>query len=370
MPPLRGLVRLSFEVQHKKIKRQYTNHSVKCSYHTTSTLEGCILSYTHFTLEERKYLQQLLSEGLNFRKIAEILGRHPSTISREVKRNKAQNKPHRKVNNDHWYSAYRAQKLYAARRRTQHRRAIVPDSEQWNYIVHGLQNFWSPEAICGRWHMEHPDQRPLHFSTIYRYVADGSFPNIQKSTHLRRRGKRSCSKNSNYNTIHPDRIIPEHPEEIRDRSRIGAWEGDTVYGGIGKGALVTLVDRKSRFSRMGRLMNRTAEATRLVMEKLLANLPVKSISLDNGSEFAEFHKLEQNLNTLVYFAEPHSPWQRGTNENTNDIIRFFFPKGFDFRTVSEEEVALVENILNNRPRKCLNWKTPAEVFFDESVALG
>ena len=156
---------------------------------------------------------------------------------------------------------------------------------------------------------------------------------------------------------------------IRKRERIGDWEGDTVYGGVGKGLLVTLVDRRSRFVRIGLLENRSAELTRPVIELLLQGLPVKSISLDNGSEFAEFHELEQSLHTLVYFAEPHKPWQRGTNENTNDIVRFFFPKGFDFRTVSDFEISLVENLLNNPPRKCLEWKTPYEVFFNKSVAL-
>lgn len=107
----------------------------------------------------------------------------------------------------------------------------------------------------------------------------------------------------------------------------------------------------------------------MVIEKLLKGLPVKSISLDNGSEFSEFRKLEENLSTLVYFAEPHKPWQRGTNENTNDIVRFFFPKGFDFGTVTDENIQEVEDLINNRPRKCLGWKTPAEVLL-ESVALG
>ncbi|MDO5151852.1 MAG: IS30 family transposase [Eubacteriales bacterium] len=185
---------------------------------------------------------------------------------------------------------------------------------------------------------------------------------------MRRRGKRNLPRNSNYNTIQPDRIIPEWPEEIRCRTRIGDWEGDTVYGGIGKGLLVSLVDRRSRFLKIGLLRNRTAECTRLVIEKLLAGLPVKSINLDNGSEFSEFRKLEANLHTLVYFAEPHKPWQRGTNENANDIIRFFFPKGFDFRTVTDDDIQRVENIINNRPRKCLGWKTPAEILL-ESVAL-
>ena len=185
---------------------------------------------------------------------------------------------------------------------------------------------------------------------------------------MRRRGKKIQTRNANYNAIHPDRIIPEWTDEIRNRVRIGDWEGDTVYGGIGKGLLVTLVDRKSRYVRIGLLRHREAEETRLVIEKLLRDRPVESISLDNGTEFAEFRKLESNLKAPVYFAEPHKPWQRGTNENTNDLIRFFFPKGFDFRTVTDEDIQRVEDLLNHRPRKCLGWKTPYEVFC-ESVAL-
>lgn len=327
------------------------------------------MSYTHFTLEERKYLQELLSEGLSIRKISSILGRSPSSVSREIKRNKAQSKPHRKTDNPYWYSCWRAQTLSTQRRRCQHRRALHPGTEAWNFILDGLHQFWSPEEICGRWSRLFPDRKPLHFSTIYRYIANGAFPAIQQKTHLRRRGKRATSQNANYNSIQPDRIIPEWPDEICQRVRIGDWEGDTVYGGVGKGLIVTLVDRKSRFVRIGLLMKRTAEGTRRVIEELLHGLPVKSISFDNGSEFAEFHEMEQSLNTLVYFAEPHKPWQRGTNENTNDIIRFFFPKGFDFRTVTDAEVHFVELLLNNRPRKCLNWKTPSEVFSEYDVAL-
>lgn len=326
------------------------------------------MSYTHFTLEERKYLQQLLSEKLPFRKIAAILERSTSTISREVNRNKAKYKPHGKSDNQYWYNHWHAQNLYIRRRREQNRAALVPDTDAWNYIVAGLNRFWSPEEISASWHKAFPEEKPLCVSTIYRYIKAGKFPKITAKTHLRRKGKRMLPRNSNYNSIQPDRIIPEWPEEIRSRIRVGDWEGDTVYGGVGKGLLVTLVDRKSRLLKMGLLMNRTAENARLVIEKLLKGLPVKSVNLDNGSEFSEFRKLEESLSTLVYFAEPHKPWQRGTNENTNDIIRFFFPKGFDFRTVTDNDVQLVENIINNRPRKCLDWKTPAEVFF-ESVAL-
>ena len=326
------------------------------------------MSYTHFTLKERKYLQQLLSEGYSFRKIAEILERSPSTISREVNRNKAKYHPHRKSDNKYWYNHWRAQNLYIRRRREQVRAALQPDTTQWNYIVTNLQLYWAPEEIASRWNTEHPNEKGLCVSTIYRYIKLEKFDGITAKQHLRRRGKRMQTRNANYNSIQPDRIIPDWPEEIRNRIRIGDWEGDTVYGGIGKGLLVTLVDRNSRYLRMGLLANRSAEATRKVIEKLLCGLPVKSVSLDNGSEFSEFRKLEEDLHTLVYFAEPHKPWQRGTNENTNDIVRFFFPKGFDFRTVTDEDVQFVEDLINNRPRKCLGWKKPAEIL-EESVAL-
>lgn len=326
------------------------------------------MSYTHFTLDERKYLQKLLSEGLSIRKISEILERAPSSVSREIRRNRAKYKPHHKPDNKYWYNHWRANNLYILRRRNQDRAALKPGTEEWDYIISGLEHYWSPAAIAGRWHLEHPDRKPLCVSTIYRYIKQGKFPRITAKSHLRRRGKHMLPRSSCYNSIQPDRIIPQWPDTIRSRTRIGDWEGDTVYGAVGKGLLVTLVDRKSKLLRMGLLVKRSAEETRLVIEKRLKGLPVKSISLDNGSEFSEFRKLEQDLSTLVYFAEPHKPWQRGTNENTNDIVRFFFPKGFDFRTITDEDVQFVEDLINNRPRACLNWKTPAEVFL-ESVAL-
>jgi len=326
------------------------------------------LSYTHFTLEERKYLQKLLSEGLSFRKIAAILERSPSSISREVRRNKAKNKPHHKPDNKYWYNHWRANNLYIRRRREQVRAVLHPGTEQWDYIVNKLQAFWSPEQIANRWNRDYPGTKRLCVSTIYRYIKLGKFEGITPKQHLRRRGKFMLPRNSCYNSIQPERIIPQWPAEIRNRTRIGDWEGDTVYGGVGKGLLVSLVDRKSRYLRIGLLKKRTAKDTRSVIEKLLRGLPVRSISLDNGSEFSEFKELELSLSTLVYFAEPHKPWQRGTNENTNDSIRFFFPKGCDFRSVTDDNIQLVEYLINNRPRKCLGWKTPAEVFF-ESVAL-
>lgn len=324
------------------------------------------MSYTHFTLEERKYLQKLLSEDKSFREIAAILERSPSTISREVKRNKAKYRPHNKPDNKYWYNHWRAQNLYIRRRREQRRRALKPGTYEWEYVIEKLNKFWSPEQIVHRYELEN-QKKLVSFATIYRYIYRGELPDISKRSHLRRRGKLKLPRNSSYNTIKPDRIIPEWPQCIKNRIRIGDWEGDTVYGAVGKGLVVTLADRKTRYLLAGKLQNRNALLTEKVIVDLLKGKPVKSLSLDNGSEFANFKEIEKQISSPVYFAEPHKPWQRGTNENTNDILRFFFPKGTDFNKVSNEELEKVVFLINTRPRKCLNWKSPFEVFW--GVAL-
>ena len=150
-------------------------------------------SYTHFTLEERKYLEKLLSEGMSMRKIAAILERSPSTISREIKRNRARYKPHHKPTNKYWYNHWRANNLYIRRRREQVRRRLTPGSQEWNYIIEKLNLYWSPEAICNRWRLEYPEEKEFCFSTIYRYIARKELPAITRKTHLRRRGKKNTS---------------------------------------------------------------------------------------------------------------------------------------------------------------------------------
>lgn len=359
---------LSYEVQQEiKKNRQYTNQSVKCNYHKTKNTEVSILSYTHFTLSERKYLQKLLSEDKSFREIAAILERSPSTISREVKRNKAKYKPKGKISNKYWYNHWRAENLYIRRRREQERRALKPNTKEWDYVVDKLQQFWSPEQIVNRYEKDF-GEKLVSVSTIYRYIYRKELPEISKTTHLRRHGKRLISKDSCFNTIHPDRIIPEWTKEIKERSRIGDWEGDTVYGAVGKGLVVTLADRKTRYLLAGKLENRNSTLTEKVIIKLLKNKPVESLSLDNGSEFANFKRIEEQISAPIYFAEPHKPWQRGTNENTNDILRFFYPKGTNFNEVSDEELEYVVYLINTRPRKCLNWKSPFEVFWGVALA--
>jgi IS30 family transposase len=322
-------------------------------------------SYKHFTLNERKYLQKLLAEGYSIRKIAYALGRSPSSVSREIKRNRSKN-PRKPSDNPYNYHHWRANILATIRRKQKAFRAIPKDSELYSYVVEKLNTFWSPEAIVGRWRKEHSDSH-IGVSTIYRYIKDREFDNISEKKHLRRRDKNRHLVHKNSKVIQPDRRIPEWPEAIVQRLRIGDWEGDTIYGGIGKGLIVTMVDRKSRFLCAGLLRSRNSTETREAIQQQLKVLPVHSLSLDNGSEFAEFRELESALGAPVYFAEPHKPWQRGTNKNTNDILRFFFPKGFDFHSIDDAILQAVVQSINNRLRKCLNWASPAEVFF--SVAL-
>jgi Transposase and inactivated derivatives, IS30 family len=164
-------------------------------------------------------------------------------------------------------------------------------------------------------------------------------------------------------------LIRNRPDAVNRRDRIGDWEGDTIYGAIGKGYLVTCVDRKSRYFAAALLSKRSEQQMREALKEALRGLPVYTLSLDNGSEFAEYKEIEKDLGATVYFADPHSPWQRGSNENINGLVRFFFPKGADFKAVAQEELYRVIELINERPRKCLGWLSPKDVFFTQVLHL-
>ena len=325
------------------------------------------MSYKHFTLNDRRRLQELLLRKLTLREIASMLRRNVSSVSREIRRNLPKN-----CNDVRLYNAWNANVLSIMRRREKawQRERLREDTPEWAYVIENLEKYWSPEQIAERWRREHPEQRPFCFSTIYRAIKAEKLPKIRKEKNLRRRGKPYMPRRSRFNTIQPEHTVRDWPDEIRKRARTGDWEGDTVCGGVGKGLVVTLVDRKSRYLRVILLEKKDAKSTKDAVIEALRGLPIHSITFDNGSEFAEFREIEKALDTTVYFAEPHKPWQRGTNENTNDLLRFFFPKGFDFRTVTQADVDAVVDQINNRPRKTLEWKTPLERFQAEtSVAL-
>ena len=203
----------------------------------------------------------------------------------------------------------------------------------------------------------HPEAKLSH-STIYSALKSKRISGCSERTHLLRRGR--IKFHNRMRPFYPDHTIHEWPESIKNRERIGDWEGDTIRGGVGKGYIVTCVDRKSRYLAMALLPIRTAPETREAVCKALSGHPVHSLTLDNGTEFTDFRGMEKMLDAVVYFADPHSPWQRGSNENMNGLLRFFFPKGSDFRQITQERLNEVAALINNRPRKCLGWLSPAD----------
>lgn len=304
-------------------------------------------SYEHFTLEERENLQLKLREKKSLRQIARELNKNVSSISRELKRNK---------NRDGSYHPWRATVLYIVRRKNSRRKyRIESDLELRYYVESCMEKYWSPEIITMTWKAQ-KDSNKLSHTTIYTALKKRLMPGYSPKTHLRHHGKRKQTHNCY--TIHPDCRIGERPEEANLRLRFGDIEGDTVYGSVGKGYLVTCVDRYSRKLYAAISKTKQNDDINAAFKKALAQVKCLTLTLDNGSEFGGFRNLEKDLNTVIYFADPHSPWQRGSNENLNGLIRFFFPKGTDFSKVSEKALNDVIDLINSRPRKCLGWLSP------------
>ena len=309
-------------------------------------------SYNHFTPNERECLYLLLKNNYSITQIAKELGRDKSTISREIRRNSDGNGN---------YTPFDAHMLYLIRRNECKRKSRIKRSSRlYKYIKDKLRKFWSPEVISESWNKSNPDDR-ISFSTIYNAVKNGLFDGITVQTHLRRRGKKKYGKRSRFCTIQPEHTIHERPKKAEKRSECGHFEGDTVRGAVGKGCIVTFVDRKSRKLLSAVSKDMSSKSVYDAILRAFKGIHPKSITLDNGSEFALFKQLEKALDTTVYFADPHSPWQRGSNENINDCLRFFFPKGFDFRTLSDEQLNKVVDIINSRPRLCLNLFSPNRI---------
>ena len=309
-------------------------------------------SYTHFTSDERESLRTLYERGHSLRSIAAILNRSASSVSRELRRNS-----NTKTGT---YNPLSASYLYRRRRKAcRQEKRFSRDECLLRFTEKHLNFFWSPEIIAAIWNRANPSQ-PVSYSTIYTALKDGLIPGCSRKNHLRRRGRRRHKPGATA-TIRPDRLISERGFEANNRLRIGDWEADMVAGGIRKGCLLTCIDRKSRYLVAVISPNFRAASTRDAFSKALAGYKVHTLTLDRGPEFAEFRNIEADLKTEIYFCDPHSPWQRGSNENINDALRFFFPKGTDFRLVTQEEVDKAVHLLNHRPRKCLGFLSPYQV---------
>ena len=319
------------------------------------------MSYSHLTLPERESLQAFLEQGHSLREIARRLNRSPSTVCRELKRNRSK---YRKANPQTGYHSWRATILYTMRRKRCRRRSIIGQNPALDACVTTcLERYWSPEITA---HICRSNGFSVSATTIYRAIKQKRFPTITERTHLRRRGLGKYKKGGKIPSVRPDRTIHERPDDANYKLRFGDWEGDTVYGGVSKGCIVTLTDRKSRLLLAALSPTRSSEDIRRAFRKAFSfnelGVPVETVTLDNGSEFALFRDIERDLHTHIYFADPHAPWQRGLNESTNGMLRFFFPKGTNFLKVSNDDLQRAVTLLNNRPRRCLGYLSPADFY--------
>ena len=317
--------------------------------------------YTQLTQEERYQIYALKKAGHSQKEIAVTLGRSPSTISRELRRNKGLK----------GYRPKQAHKLAQNRKQERSRRRI-PDSV-WQRVALLLREDWSPEQISG-W-LRHSEGVCISHEWIYHHVYEDKRCGGDLHRHLRcqkPRRKRYGSYDRR-GRIRERVSIDERPAVVEERSRIGDWEVDTVIGKPGGAVLVTLVERYARLSVLALAPNKTAEAVKEAILKAIQPLSsqVYTLTYDNGKEFALHMDIAKALEADGFFAHPYHSWERGLNENTNGLIRQYLPKGTDFKQLTSTQVEQIMNKLNNRPRKCLGYKTPNQVFFgiDPPVAL-
>lgn len=326
------------------------------------------MSYTHLTPHDRYVISHLKVAQYSLREIARRLGRHHTTISREIRRN-GPTYP----GGVYWY--YQIEPVVEKRRRQarHYRRQDYPPLVQ--YVETKVLQDWPPEVIATRLRQEFPYDERMRVSheTIYRWLFLDAQQGGTLHQHLTRRHKcrRKQIRYGAGRRFIPDRVgIEQRPEIVNDRSRFGDWEADLVLGARRSGAIATYVERKSRYLIASLLPDRRAESFNAAAIPIYQALPRElrqTLTLDNGKEFSQFKKLEKATELEVYFAAPYASWQRGTNENTNGLLRFYFPKGTRFRHLSEKKLAWAVERLNNRPRKCLGYRTPQEVF-DEAIS--
>lgn len=313
-------------------------------------------SYTQLTKEQRYQIYALRCAENNQSETARVLGVHRSTISREVRRNKG----------DRGYRPEGAHRKALAKREKTAKNAARFTSEDWEKVERMVRRDWSPEQISGR--MRKEGTLSISHESIYLHIYADKATGGDLWEHLRCQKKRRKRYGSGKNRrgIIPGRVgIEKRPKIVEKRSRIGDWEGDTVIGKSHKGVIVTLTERKSRFLASSKLASKEAAQTAISVNEMLKPYPDRryTITFDNGKEFAQHGQMSSELNVDVFFANPYHSWERGLNENTNGLLRQYFPKGTDFRNVTNREVQESVEKINHRPRKCLNFKSPYEVFF-------
>jgi IS30 family transposase len=290
----------------------------------------------------------LLKEGLTQSQIADNLGRHKATISLEITRNSGLRR----------YRPRQAS-ILAEDRSLNSRNARQINKSDWLSVKIHLKNQWSPEQIA--------TEVPISHETIYRHIYADKAIGGDLYQHLRcqkRRRRRYAGGRDRRGQIIGRRPISNRPKHIEERRQIGHWEGDTLIGKRHKHAIVSLVERKSGYAVLAKVENKTADQVSTAIIKRLKPIvkQVRTLTYDNGKEFADHAAIDKALGSIAYFADPYSSWQRGSNENLNGLIRQYIPKSRPLSTVSHAELAKIEWLLNTRPRKRLGYKTPHEIF--------
>src|SRR5512134_1690082 len=315
-------------------------------------------TYRQLTQVQRYQIYALTKTTHSLTEIGEVIGVDKSTVSRELKRNRGQR----------GYRPQQAQALASGRKQKSVPRITT---EVWAMVESLLSQDWSPEQISGR--LKKEQKVCISHEWIYQYVLKDKQAGGDLYRHLR------CQKNRRKRYGRYDRrgklpncrSIEERPAIVSTRKRLGDWEVDTLSGRKQKQAIVTLTERKSRFTLLGKVSQRTAQAVRQQVCRLL--LPVQdkvhTLTSDHGKEFADHEQIAELLHLQFYFAHPYAAWERGTNENTNGLLRQYFPKHCDFQSASHQEIEHAMSRLNFRPRKSLRFKTPFEVFYHTAVAL-
>jgi IS30 family transposase len=315
-------------------------------------------TYHQLTQTQRYQIYALRKTKHTHAEIAEVIGVHKSSVSRELRRNQGQR----------GYRPQQAHELAAARRQKVVPRITVED---WKMVDNLLKQDWSPEQISGRLRKEQGIR--ISHEWIYQHIlvdrrADGD---LYKHLRCQKKRRKRYGTYDRRGKLPNCRSIEERPASVNTRKRLGDWEVDTMLGKQQKHAMLTLTERKSRFTLLGKVSRRTARAVRRQVCKLLLPVQdkVRTLTSDHGKEFADHELIAQTLQLKFYFAHPYAAWERGTNENTNGLLRQYFPKKSDFKTISNKKIEQIISKLNFRPRKTLRFKTPFEVFYHTSVAL-
>ncbi len=315
--------------------------------------------YIQLTREQRYQIQALLKTAHHQTHIARVVGVHKTTISRELRRNCGLR----------GYRPHQAHCLAQARQATKIRPRVAPTT--WQQVETLGRQAWSPEQLCGRLQREHG--QTISHEWMYQYL----YQDKQAGGDLYRSLRCQKVRRKRYGTYSHRGRIPNHvsiearPAVVNTRQRLGDWEGDTVIGKGHRGVLVTLVERKSKYTVLQGVQHKTATAVRKAVERGLRpyKTRVRTITYDNGRELSDHAGMAQDLDAQIYFAHPYASWERGVNENTNGLIRQWFPKDQDLRKVTEAELQEARDWLNHQPRKTLGYRTPHEVFFDTTTSL-